>query len=63
MTNLDIGVFIFGVLVSGLVGAGFVLMVYGRAFSEQSMRESSELNQGMPRLAKSLADAPGSRSA
>ncbi len=63
MTNLDIGVFLFGVLVSGLVGAGFLLMVYGRAFSEQSMRENSAVNDGIPRLAKSLADAPGSTNA
>ncbi len=62
MTTLDILVLLFGVLVSGLVGAGFVLTVYGRAFSEQAMREASALDARMPSPAQSLADATEPRS-
>ena len=46
MTTLDICVLLLGVLVAGLAGAGFLMAVYGYAFSEQSMREDQPLRAG-----------------
>ena len=59
MTTLDTVVFLFGVLVSCLVGAGFLMMFYGHAFVAQSMHENSELDSGAPRLEKPLGNARG----
>lgn len=56
MTTLDLVVLLFGVLISGLVGAGFVLMVYGRAFSGQLLRDSSAINTEVPTSAKFSRD-------
>ena len=59
MTTLDIVVFLFGVLVSCLVGAGTLMMFYGHAYVAQSMNETSELDSGAPRLEKPLGNARG----
>ena len=54
MTTLDSVVFLFGVLVTLLVCAGFVLMFYGHAALEQARREDPKLSAGMTRLARLL---------
>ncbi len=59
MTTLDTIVLLFGVLVSGLVGTGFLMLFYGHAFAAQSMRESSELDSGAPGLEKPWGKARG----
>ena len=56
MTTLDIVVLLFGALISGLVGAGFLLMFYGHAFIAQSEREASQVRPGSARVAEPLVD-------
>lgn len=58
MTTLDTVVFLFGVLVTLMVCAGFVLMFYGHAALGQARREDPKLSAGMTRLAKLLGDEP-----
>jgi len=60
MTTLDICVLLLGVLVSGLVGAGFVMTVYGYAFSEQSTKEHPEPSSNLPLVQGPLKGEPSS---
>ena len=39
--TLDVAVFLFGVLISTLVGSGLLLMLYGYAYVEQAKRQKS----------------------
>jgi hypothetical protein len=60
MTTLDVGVFLFGVLVSTLVGAGVLLVFYGYAYAEQAKRENLQLSGWMRRVLRLIfgEDAP-----
>ena len=42
--TLDVAVFLFGVLVSTLVGSGLLLLLYGYAYVEQAQRENIQLS-------------------
>lgn len=52
--SLDVVVFMFGVLISTLVGAGLLLMFYGYAYLEQAKRQNIVLSPRMQRLARLL---------
>ena len=52
MTTLNAAVFLFGVLVSALVGAGVLVLFYGHAYMEQARRANTPLN---PRTQRFLA--------
>ena len=58
--NLDFVVFVFGVLISTLVGAGLILLLYGYAYFEEAKRQNIVLSAPMQRLARLLygAEAP-----
>jgi hypothetical protein len=44
LTTLNAAVFLFGVLVSALVGAGVLVLFYGHAYMEQARRANTPLN-------------------
>jgi hypothetical protein len=48
--TVDVAVFLFGVLVSTLVGAGLLLLFYGYAYVEQAKRENIQLSDRMQRF-------------
>jgi len=50
--TLDVVVFLFGVLVSTLVGAGLLVLFYGYAYAEQAKRENIQLSDRMPRVVR-----------
>jgi len=52
--NLDVVVFMFGVLISSLVGAGLFLVFYGYAYLEEAKRENLVLSPRMQRVARLL---------
>lgn len=52
--NLDVVVFIFGVLISALVGAGLLLVIYGYAYFEEAQRGNIVLSPRMKRIARLL---------
>jgi len=52
--SLDVVVFMFGVLISTLVGAGLLLVFYGYAYLEEAKRENVALSPRMQRLARLL---------
>ncbi len=58
--TLDVVVFLFGVLVSTLVGAGLLLVFYGSAYAEQAKRENIQLSDRMQRVVRFILgeDAP-----
>lgn len=58
--TLDEAVFLFGVLVSTLVGAGFLLLFYGYAYLELAKRENIQLSNRMQHVVRFLLgeDAP-----
>ncbi len=58
--NLDVVVFVFGVLISTLVATGLLLVFYGYAYLEEAKRENIVLSPRMQRLARLLYgdDAP-----
>jgi len=45
-------VFLFGVLVSTLVGAGLLVLFYGYAYAEQAKRENIQLSDRIPRVVR-----------
>jgi hypothetical protein len=57
--TLDTAVFLFGVLVSTLVGSGLLLLFYGYAYLEEARRENLELPRGLQRLARFLGESEG----
>ena len=50
--TLDVAVFLFGVLISTLVGLGFLLLFYGYAYVEQAKRENIQLSDRMQRVVR-----------
>jgi hypothetical protein len=50
--TLDVAVFLFGVLVSTLVGSGLLLLLYGYAYVEQAKRENIQLSDRMQRVVR-----------
>ena len=58
--TLDLVVFLFGVLVSTLVGAGLLVLFYGYAYAEQAKRDNIQLSNRMQRLLRLILgdDAP-----
>jgi hypothetical protein len=44
LTTLNAAVFLFGVLVSALVGAGILVLFYGHAYLEQAKRANTPLS-------------------
>ncbi len=52
--NLDVVVFVFGVLISTLVATGLLLVFYGYAYLEEAKRENIVLSPRMQRLARLL---------
>jgi hypothetical protein len=50
--TLDAVVFLFGVLISTLVGSGLLLMFYGYAHAEQAKRENIQLSDQMKRVGR-----------
>lgn len=58
--TLDVVVFLFGVLVSTLVGGGFLLLFYGYAYAEQAKRGNIQLSDRMRRVVRLILgeDAP-----
>ena len=50
--TLDVAVFLFGVLISTLVGSGLLLMFYGYAYVEQAKRENIQLSPRMQRVVR-----------
>jgi hypothetical protein len=50
--TLDVVVFLFGVLVSTLVGAGLLMLFYGYAYVEQAKRENIQLSERMQRVVR-----------
>ena len=58
--TLDVVVFLFGVLVSTLVGGGLLLVFYGFAYAEQAKRENIQLSDRMQRVVRFILgeDAP-----
>ena len=58
--TLDVVVFLFGVLVSTLVGAGLLVLFYGYAYAEQAKRENIQLSDRTQRVVRFILgeDAP-----
>jgi hypothetical protein len=52
--NLDVVVFLFGMLISTLVATGLLLVFYGYAYLEEAKRENIVLSPRMQRLARLL---------
>ena len=50
MTTLNAAVFLFGVLISALVGAGVLVLFYGHAYMEQARRANTPLSPGTKRF-------------
>jgi Flp pilus assembly protein TadB len=50
--TLDVVVFLFGALVSTLVGAGLLVLFYGYAYAEQAKRENIQLSERMQRVVR-----------
>lgn len=50
MTTLNAAVFLFGILISALVGAGVLVLFYGHAYMEQARRANTPLNPGTKRF-------------
>ena len=50
--TLDLVVFLFGVLVSTLVGAGLLVLFYGYAYAEQAKRDNIQLSNRMQRVVR-----------
>ena len=50
--TVDAAVFLFGVLVSTLVGAGLLVLFYGYAYAEQAKRENIQLSPRMQRVVR-----------
>ena len=50
--TLDVAVFLFGVLISTLVGSGLLLMLYGYAYVEQVKRQNIQLSDRMQRVVR-----------
>jgi hypothetical protein len=52
LMTLDVAVFLFGVLISTLVGSGLLLILYGYAYVEQAKRENIQLSPRMQRVVR-----------
>jgi hypothetical protein len=50
VTTLNAAVFLFGVLVSALVGAGVLVLFYGHAYLEQARRANTTVSPGVRRF-------------
>ena len=50
--TLDVAVFLFGVLVCTLVGAGILLPFYAYAYLEEAKRQNRPLSDRMQRVAR-----------
>lgn len=57
MTTLNLAVFLFGVLVSALVGAGVLVLFYGHAYMEQARRAGTPLSPRVRSLLETFLGA------
>ncbi len=60
MTTLNAAVFLFGVLIFAMVGAGVLVLFYGHAYMEQARRANTPLSPRTKRLLSGFLgeDAP-----
>ncbi len=54
MSTLNLAVFVFGAVISAMVGAGVLILFYGHAYLEQARRENRSIPPRTRRLLMSF---------